>query len=76
MTQKEKINKLEINYATMEEKVDNLCDTTKRIENKLDGFIKESKDCFAAKWVEKGMTGFIGALLLWVLYNIILNGKL
>lgn len=77
------ITKLKINFAKMETKMDHLSDTVCRIEDKLDAYIKldetrtqahrtELEGRFAGKWVEKAIVSFVGILLVWLLYNIIL----
>ncbi len=60
------ITNLKINYATMAEKIDNLCDKVDNIDTKLTSYIaherareKEMKNSFAGKWVEGVAVGTI-----------------
>ncbi len=53
------ITKLKINYATMAEKIDNLCEKVDNIDTKLTTYIAHErarevsmKDNFAGKWTE------------------------
>ncbi len=55
----QEITKLKINYATMAEKIDNLCSKVDNIDVKLTTYIaherareRDMKDNFAGKWVE------------------------
>jgi hypothetical protein len=64
----DKINKLEINFAVMQNQMENIEKTLCSIESKLDNFFIEADKKYADKWVERfvwvALTAGVGSLVV------------
>jgi peptidoglycan hydrolase CwlO-like protein len=55
----DEVTKIRVDYATMTEKVDNLCEKVDKIDNKIDNLDKR----YAGRWVEVVAVGMLIAIL-------------
>lgn len=53
--------------AVLQNQMDNIKNTTDRIEKKLDDFLAQAPSMFAGKWVERALKTGIAAVLMAVL---------